>query len=354
MFRERSRQLLLNFSQLKEYSLANGILGASLLNLELFLQTNESFYLEKSQNHLKKSFKLLSLRPIFVPSLFGGVLGFFWLGKKKALLESSKPILQSLEQSLENQVKSFLTIQGRWELVSGAIGIAISLPFDHILQEHIHNYILNELTSYKWPRSPLNTEQILSKNFEMSDRVNTGIAHGISGALLYLSYYLECCECEKTRKALLKNYELILSISKELSAKSIPSFYPDNVPPRRNTWCYGDMGIAFALKVAGKTLGRKGDMNMIQNRYEKGKMAFLNESDDEGGLCHGRASFDLLNQFFYNDNVSTQNSRSLTSTNPGFIMGDIGLALSQLSIPSLSNWESLLLLRNPWVVNEEK
>jgi len=366
------------------FSLLNGYTGASLFHLEIYLKYSDPLDLNKSIAFYKMASINESGKGLFLPFLFGGSVGLLWLEGKllslldKDLSESQKKIIETnynkKKENLKKILPLYLKTEARFELISGAIGIGVSLSLSDEVE---HELILDSFIEQKKEFSTIigyylnsleDTSQILNNDAKMSNKINTGISHGMSGILLYCSYLIDH-NILKDKAMFIGEfiYKTIDNISNSLGERNIPSYYPDNLPPKQNTWCYGDMGIGIAMMKYSLSSNRLNLFKKGEKRFFLGVNAFNQQQKKDLCLCHGLGSFisliETYNSFKENKSVDlthlSNEAASLLEKNISnsaeFITGGFGEILSLISENnSFTNWESLFLLRNPWGDQNEK
>lgn len=142
---------------------------------------------------------------------------------------------------------------------------------------------------------------------QSSEVINLGLAHGIPATVSVLSRFYS----EKLRSPLLEDL-VVRSVNYILSSKNKPekkciSLYPgyiDDAGQGENSrmgWCYGDLGIAFSLLQAGRSMGRE---DWIEESMRIADHAAQRRDMDtnmvyDASLCHGTAGqAHMFNRFY--------------------------------------------------------
>lgn len=117
-----------------------------------------------------------------------------------------------------------------------------------------------------------------------------GLAHGNAAVLLYLASACEQPEAPAACREWL--YSAALSLSEmrnpEGSSCSFSAAAEERGRPERSAWCYGDLGVAWALSRAAQCL--QSDQLTVSSREVLSRMASRSWSDlglDDVTLCHG-------------------------------------------------------------------
>jgi hypothetical protein len=355
-------------------SIVDGQLGVCLSILEASELTQDRVKFKKALSLFKLAYLVNNSKKIFIPSLFGGGVGLIWVSQRflssKLLSESGKEFISKVHKSkkeqLEGSLSEYLKGEGRFELLYGGIGCSISLGLKDgavvhgLVLDYLHENLV-ESDSGKFLRTAEDTSLIFSNHRKMSDSINTGISHGIGGVLLYCTYLLEKgVEVEKSKIIAEAISNTMLKISTSTDNRNIPSYFPDSAPPRQNTWCYGDMGFGLALMKYSAVNSDKDSFAHGKFRFDLGFSSYIDQAMKSSCLCHGSACVKALLEMYYElvgsrDEYKEEYRQVCTELSlnvgiqPGFISGGHGGYLSLLSRSnSIVNWESLLLLRNPW------
>lgn len=238
------------------------------------------------------------------PSLATGVTGVAYLLryliKMEVLDEDELSYLAEIDQyivaSLQADFKS-----KNYLLLYGAIGKSVYLfhnleKYASVIEQVVD--FLNEIKCqdstgkiwwYKFTNDPNRTEVI-----------NLGMAHGISGILMFLmkcySHGIKKSLCESLVRSALS---FVLSVKKE----DVYSLYPVGINDELNlagrlAWCYGDLNIALIFFQASKVLNdaayRSEGVKVVESIIKRNLLtSFINYEDQnqvyDPGFCHGTA-----------------------------------------------------------------
>jgi len=137
--------------------------------------------------------------------------------------------------------------------------------------------------------------------------LNLGLAHGIPSVLYFLTKCYEK-DIEKARCQYLLEGSIQWLIKQKNVIKSL-SLFPATVKenetvgiPSRLAWCYGDLGIASTIWLAGKALKneewKKESLRIMLHACERKDLAANNVLD--AGICHGAAGVaHFFNRFYW-------------------------------------------------------
>jgi hypothetical protein len=135
-------------------------------------------------------------------------------------------------------------------------------------------------------------------------RINTGMAHGVAGIIAALATALRHTGATPDLTGALERATGWLAAQAYRDARGVPSWPGaglDGVPPpaeaaRRQAWCYGTPGVAWALFDAAEALGdrtaarRAADaFTALADRFDPAFHLHGARPEDLTGLCHGAA-----------------------------------------------------------------
>ncbi len=340
-------------------SLAFGSAGKCLFMLEYYLcnKRMQSLYLLNSE--LTKLVNSGNRQP----GLFNGLAGKLWILSKfiKASPEASEDRqteFQMIRDRLCDETAVHLLRPGRYELMNGAVGIgiaALSFGDDQILQL-VNSY----LQRYQDQHYRFNdTARIYSDDEPLTEIRDLGVSHGLPGIILYCSYYLEVRGEDPLIKKLLLNSGETLLKDILVAGPLIPKFLPGGMPSVHQGWCYGNLSTGLSLLKAGKVLKEKRFSDAGMELIRSALPFFTDFVFTQHHLCHGTGSLLLLLKeivpFFPANEWDLVISRAQASlgtaagSEGGLLTGFVGERLARASYfeASLSNWESLFLLKAP-------
>ncbi len=131
---------------------------------------------------------------------------------------------------------------------------------------------------------------------------NLGLAHGMSGILLFLN---QLFEIEKNERVidLMKGTSRFL-FGKIQEASSVGSYFPNFLVPSRDqilqysrlAWCYGDLGVAFSLLKTARNLNDTKSYSLaLKILKHSAKRENLQQAGIRDlGLCHGSSGLVLF------------------------------------------------------------
>lgn len=334
---------------------------------------------EVYESSLSRALELAEKQPA-ESGLISGFLGTAWLLEHTgngACLEPSDDITAGLTRFVESS-------QGwiDFDLVSGMVGFGVyaierarepgSRDCLEAIVSRLERTALEINGGNGWETPPRG-------NYPYP-RFDLGTAHGLPGVIQMLAQIrrlgIKSCEADElTRKAI----DFLLTQEIGSPSRFASSLVRHRAPdPSRLGWCYGDLGLAGALRVAGDCLGSE---RISQIALETALHAARRSPESSGvvdeTLCHGTSGLShMFNRFFQasDDQVFADASnywlrRTLEfsakirggetglgfvwrlnekgwAKQPGLLMGAAGVGLALLgAVTSLEpRWDRLLLL----------
>jgi len=185
-----------------------------------------------------------------------------------------------------------------WDYLHGAIGTGL--------------YFLKRNTQFSKEYLELMVDELYSKavfsdqgiywksyiDYENTNGINLGLAHGLPGYLIFLSkLYLKGINIVKTIRLLQGIIEFFENYKQDVI--KVGSYYPNwildpdkpNEEYSRMAWCYGDIGVGFSIYFAGDATGNdiwmsRGLRILIDTAKRRDlKANFIIDA----GFCHGSA-----------------------------------------------------------------
>ncbi|WP_394838010.1 hypothetical protein LVJ94_13950 [Pendulispora rubella] len=182
-----------------------------------------------------------------------------------------------------------------------------------------------------------------------------GLAHGIPGVIAFLAACVRKNVAAKAARALLEPAVSWL-LEQRLPQGTFPAFVARGATappgPTRTAWCYGDPGVAVALRAAGRALNRPAwEGEAIARMRAIAARPLECTGVEDAGICHGAAGLALMFEAFGESSAAhAWRERAvewLETSIPdlGFLSGmaGVGLALLPSMATSLPFRELLLL-----------
>ncbi|KIA95637.1 MULTISPECIES: lanthionine synthetase LanC family protein [unclassified Flavobacterium] len=275
-------------------------LGALLFFATYYNYSGENIYKQKSLILLDKLFEVFS--DFELPTgLLEGFDGIGWVIHylKKCNIIESEELIDDLDSYLIQSIRLNIT-NNNYDLLYGSIGKIQYLINSDRCKELFVVELVNGIVE-KLYETKVEINGLIYWHELDSEKVNLGLAHGLPSILLFLlrlkelgyqnpliikmiNGILRSFKKFKNKVPNMSSYGVCYPISKKLNSHS------------RLAWCYGDLGIAYALMYTSKVLKSKKVeeeskemINLILNRgiSDSGLVHFNDYSFFDTGFCHG-------------------------------------------------------------------
>ncbi len=206
---------------------------------------------------------------------------------------------------------------------------------------------------------------------------NLGIAHGIPGAIALLaSGLLKGLKSDQTRTLLADSVQWLVARQQNAAEGSRYSHVAESPGKCRCAWCYGDLGVAMAIHMAGRALcDERVTSAGLSLAKECSSRAVVSFGVDDAALCHGAAGIaHMFNELYHGTGESCfqdaarewigrtldfrrdgegiagfwsfEGKTRIRVPDPGFLTGasGIGLALIAAVDDEPPNWDETMLL----------
>lgn len=236
-----------------------------------------------------------------------GILYLFEFLKENELIEIDiSDVKESFEEYLIRMMRNDM-LSGNHDFMHGALGIGL-----YFLKSKTHEEIIQELIAFLLNTSEIDSEsggvKWKSKIDEDFIGYNIALSHGMASIVLFLCRIIENGYGDDEVKELLtKTVKYMLY--QEIDVNEYGSFFPtyskeSSIPlsGSRLAWCYGDLGIAYAIFRAGEVVENqewkdKGLNILLQSTNRKNNVY-------EAGICHGCMSMVLIyNRMYRKTNI---------------------------------------------------
>jgi hypothetical protein len=250
-------------------------------------------------------------------------------------------LIREMKRDIQNQNYDFL---------HGALGVGV-----YFLKKKTNRQVIEELIDFLYNTAE---KDVTNKVFkwksvlnEKGDQMgyNISLSHGISSIVLFLSHAIESnIENDKLFELLqgAVNYLFSQEIDVQVHGSYFPSQSIENNTQTalrsRLAWCYGDLGVAFAIWYAGNVINRvewkKKGLGILCHSTSRTSLFENNVFD--AGVCHGAAGIAMIYRRMY---IETKYDIFMSATNYwlnqalNFSKFDDGLAGYKSYI--IGNWE---------------
>lgn len=303
--------------------LNSGNTGTALLLYYYWLHSRDDRYLERGNSFIMRNFELFGEYHSEIHSLCNGTAGFRWVVNhliSNGFIEGDSNELFSEDDALLYSSMIRDINDGQYDFLHNAIGVGLyflnrnnkqSLTYVEALISGLDKIAEADKYGIKW-RSLFSISETEGKNV-----YNLSLSHGMASIILFLcKAYKNKIATKKSKKLICGAVSFILSHKLDNPASDYSSFFPsvvfanDNQPVggSRLAWCYGDLGIGFALWQAAKT--------MHNNEWEKVALDVLlhsaarkdpvKERVTDAGICHGAAGIaHIYNRMYQYTGIQT-------------------------------------------------
>ena len=302
-----------------ENYLFTGKLGVSLFSFYYGRQFKNEDFIDLGYDYIEEVISTINIQNREF-SLCNGICGFYWLIKhleKEKFIETgafqdSEILEEYLLARLDKEIKL-----NNWDYLHGSLGIIWTLlNYRHYLIRERSFYLLEQLEKscdlFSNGRMALRSRLIDSNN-RPYDVYNLGLAHGLPGVLLILSTFIKKgIQPDYSKDILQKIYKYLES--QKLNYKITGNFFKNwllvnegiESKQSRLAWCYGDLGIGYALYEVGVNIADDDlKKNAIEILLNSTKKKTIEESAVvDAGLCHGSVGIaHIYNRLFRKTNI---------------------------------------------------
>lgn len=310
------REVAVALVRSNECSLSSGRAGGLLLATELHLHCHDRESRALLNEALKAVVDAISTRPL-EPTLWSGLVGLLYaLEYLEHRLpggagESVTNFVDSTDELLLSFINAAAPGRVHFDLISGLTGIgayalmrsdtARAVALYQAVETKLSDWASAEVRGgLAWRTTPRQLREPIPESTRQFGHLDYGIAHGQPGVLLLLAAGVEygltrdAEESSSLMRAALDH--LLASETGVQQGSKYPYFDPQTKQDgSRLAWCYGDLSVAFALKVAGQVLSDSSleahATNLALDRLAQSSETFLLK---DNALCHGRAGVLLL------------------------------------------------------------
>jgi lantibiotic modifying enzyme len=130
-----------------------------------------------------------------------------------------------------------------------------------------------------------------------NDFVNFGLAHGLPSLLVSISKVYGLLNTDiNIKDTVNKTLNYLLNNKLQNTEDSFFSQNSISNSPSRLAWCYGDPGVASAIRVIGNQFNRNDWINFSKDVFKHSQMRLDQTSTGviDAGICHGTAGLALI------------------------------------------------------------
>ena len=287
----------------KPLSLMGGPCGSILYYFYMSKMRDSSLLYDKAFDLLEHTLDFVEHAGIDTLTYCDGLVGFGTLFQLLAKEEFIDTKVDDVLLALDGHIVKYTNTQlqlGNLDFLHGALGNGfylvrrIGTPATDQCLAYLIDYLsakaISDAQGIRWH------DQSSSLNVFKSGAVDLGLAHGLSGKLVFLA------QCVKANVKTVECTALLAGglrfLQHQAHPKSKGNVYPlvitaatDQLPSNRLAWCYGDLCIATAFLAAGKALN---NVAWAEHAFRIALRAAKRITPDrtalvDAGLCHGTA-----------------------------------------------------------------
>ena len=277
--------------------LFTGMSGFALYELSYGIYFKNEYFLLKGMQFVDKILHKINDSNA-IESLCSGIAGVGWLlnyvkKEKWNIFYNIDSVLEEIDKYLILKLNKYLSIN-YWDYLHGYVGIGIYL-LGRVHNNPIVTNALKKIIETLENSAIIDQDTVKWKSMN-NGNFNISLSHGISGILIFLiqSYKLGIL---KERSNILLEGCIAYLLSQRIDFHKYNSFFPTfsleckkDCYGSRYGWCYGDLGVCYALWYAGNTLNKQDLQETILNIliFESEKRKNLEQNGiKDACFCHG-------------------------------------------------------------------
>lgn len=300
------------FSDSQAFGLLSGDSGILLLQAIFFKSTNDRRFSQELEHNLNRIITNISQSHSFLPTFCDGLAGVGWvllyLKENKMVDLESEVFFEDVDTYLSTSLDVYLK-SDNWDLLHGALGMALYFlkrdnthEVDKVITFLEHFAEENE-TEIKWRRYD---------SYYLKFLYDFGFAHGIGG----ITYFLAKCSsieifserCEILLKKIFKFYFNNIQDQKKIGSYFCNFKDCDEYEDKQTAeftrlgWCYGDLGVLYALYFAATKLQDEivSDKVLKMLKETAERLTYDESQIKDTSFCHGSSGAGLIFNHLYN------------------------------------------------------
>jgi hypothetical protein len=224
-----------------------------------------------------------------------------FLKKNNLIIIDLTEVKDDLEICIINEMKNDFKYK-YYDLLHGPMGVGYYFLKNNKKENILINIVdfLYEIAEKDYENKSFKWKSILNEKNEIG--YNISLSHGISSIILFLSYLLKN-KLKSDKIIEMLKYSTNYVLSQQIDYLTYGSYFPtyslDYTKPitkSRLAWCYGDLGIAYSIWNAGKTLNHReweelGLKILIKSTERKGT---IENNVMDAGICHGCIGISMI------------------------------------------------------------
>ncbi|MFV0329282.1 MAG: lanthionine synthetase C family protein [Dysgonomonas sp.] len=309
--------------KLSSLGLYSGEFGVLLFLYHYSRYRNDPRYINIAESYTERLLNVLGDK-IYIHTFCDGVSGVLFLFDYLKRMEfinidisETKGLLEDyIIRGMRNDMKS-----KNYDFLHGVLGIGY-----YFLKTKSNNDIVMEVIDYLHATAEINSTTKTAKWESLIDPdaafrgYNISLAHGMAGIILFLCKSIEQ-KNQHTRVRELLEQSINYILKQKIDCKEYGSYFPSfsiesskELCGSRLAWCYGDLGVAYALWYAGHTINnklwKKTGLDILLQSTRR-----LSQSESriiDSGICHGTIGAVIIYRHMY---LKTNNICFFDATN---------------------------------------
>lgn len=299
------------YSNERSVGLHGGLSGITLFFAEYSKFRDDSGYAEQYVDCLEKSLNIINSGGI-PHTLCDGLAGYAWildyLNKNQFIEIDEKDMLNGIDEYLVNILIDDIDKENI-DFLHGSIGV-----LSYLLKRNFHISHENKLKEYltklekqsikfntgsiAWKKNNSNNPNIVEYDF--------GLSHGIPAVVVLLCKIYNLTNDTLSKELLEKSVKfLVENIQDKTKYKTCFASITNSNSGGNNSrlaWCYGDLGVSYALYITAMALNRNDLYEMSNEILLHSSQRNINTEilEFDSGFCHGTSGVaHIYNRFYH-------------------------------------------------------
>ncbi len=225
------------------------------------------------------------------PALYGGACGVGWTVEHLAGGDTAESVCAAVDRALLEALEDWT---GYYDLIPGLVGFGVYALERGEAGRAVANRVIDHLERTARPQgsglgwfTPPELLPDWQRALSPEGYWNLGLAHGIPGVIGFLARCVRHDVDRARARTLLDGAMAYLLATPPSTTGRFPAWLPSNTATKRVAWCYGDLGVSFAILAAAQACSR--DDWRQQALVLARECARDEDPIRDTGLCHGTA-----------------------------------------------------------------
>lgn len=287
--------------------LYNGDLGMLLFLFYYASYSNDPKYVLLTENFAEKVVNKLDTifsQHSFSCGLAGGLYLFEFLRENSFIDIDFEDAETALENSLIYDMREDIRTT-TYDFMHGALGIGL-----YFLKKNINQEPIQEIIKFLYKTAEKDTKNKIFKwtsrmNPRRINEYNISLSHGIASIVIFLTHAMK--NKVNSPVSILEMLEGAINylFTQEMDIKIYASYFPTHINEKmiksRLAWCYGDLGVGYAIWYAGRNINNKiweqRGLNILLMSTKRLEVSENNVID--AGICHGAVGIAMIYRRLY-------------------------------------------------------